>query len=67
MKVNNEQKSVGLTFEARQKGGLARAENYDGWPDRTGNYGEALKNSGRRFDEDGMEIKFRQVKIEYLK
>ena len=48
------QKSYGLTFEARQKGGLAKAENYDGWPKKTSNYGEALKNSGRRFDEEKM-------------
>ena len=43
-------------------------ETKTGWPEwKKGRFEAKMKELNRRFDEPGMEIKFRQVKIEYSK
>lgn len=57
-----------FTQEGRQLAAAKIRETRTGWPiHRKGAFEEKMKELNRRFDEPNMEVKFRQVKIEYLK
>tara|TARA_R110002020_G_scaffold467318_2_gene690795 strand:+ start:1222 stop:1431 length:210 start_codon:yes stop_codon:yes gene_type:complete len=57
-----------FTDQGRQFAAEKIRETKSGWPEWKKNRFEAkMTELNRRFDEAGMEVKFRQVKIEYLK
>ena len=57
-----------FTDRGRQFAAEKIRETKSGWPEWKKNCFEAkMKELNRRFDEAGMEVKFRQVKIEYSK
>ena len=52
-----------LTKEGRSKGGCKAHEHHYGWPERqAGNFDRRMLEAGRRFDELGMEVKFKPIR-----
>lgn len=57
-----------FTQAGREKAAAKIREKREGWPEwKKGAFEAKMKELNRRFDEAGMEVKFRQVKIEYSK
>ena len=64
-KPNPKNGNQSFTQAGREKAAAKIREKREGWPDfKKGRFEAKMKELNRRFDEAGMEVKFRQVKIQ---